>query len=580
MAAQAQDRAEDGTGDPTRPGRLRPRSPQPVALYLFALVLVILLPALIVALVLLNSTNDAQEKVVESLTNATVQAMGQAVDREVSSMVTTLRVLSSDQALEGGELAQFHRRATVALAGTGSYLIGVDAEANQLLNSRVGFGEPLGKSSDAVTAAQAMERGRPTVSGLFFGQVAQTWVYNVWLPLPEGTPVRLLALTQNARDLIPVLQSRELPNGWHAALVDGTNTVISSTTGDEFAIGDTLPMRRDRDNATPGWTEETFRDERVVTAEWRSGLTGWRIVAWASASHVKRPLEESLLQLAAWGVVIALVASLIAFFIGQQLSRSVRGLRLDAQRLGRGEAVFERHYPVAEIDEVSKALVLASRQRQTAERDVRFLMRELAHRSKNQMAVISAMAKQTARGATDVPTYVQALERRIMGLARSTDLLLAHGRAGVSLRELIDLQIAPFRPQEVERVRIEGDDIRINPQGAQILGMALHELAVNATQYGAFADEKGKLTLAWAQDGDQLGMRWREILSRPLRASERAGFGTTVLRAMVGGALGARVERHEHADGVEWTIDIPMTALDPAFAAVRPDEQLETRANQ
>lgn len=576
MAAQAHDRV----GDPAKAKSLRPRRPQPVALYLFALVLVILVPAMIVALVLLNSTNDAQEKVVESLTNATVQAMGQAVDREVSGMVTTLRVLSSDPALEAGRLDEFHRRATVALAGTGSYLIGIDVNANQLLNTRIEFGGPLGQSSDALTAARALERGRPTVSGLFFGQVAQTWVYNVWLPLPETAPVRLLALTQNARDLIPVLQSRELPQGWNAALVDGANTVISSTTGDEFAIGDTLPMRRNLENSASGWTEESFNNERVVTAEWRSGLTGWRIVAWAAAAHVKRPLGESLLQLAAWGIVIALVASLIAFVIAQQLSRSVRGLRLDAQRLGRGEAVFERHYPVVEIDDVSKALVLASRQRQTAERDVRFLMRELAHRSKNQMAVISAMAKQTARGATDVPDYVRSLERRIMGLARSTDLLLAHGRAGVSLRDLIDLQLAPFRPQEAERVRIEGADIRINPQGAQILGMALHELAVNATQYGAFADERGRLTLAWREDEDQLAMRWREVLSSPLQASERAGFGTTVLRSMVGGALGAKVEQHQHADGVEWTIDIPMTALDPAFAAIRPDEEMDDRANQ
>jgi two-component sensor histidine kinase len=576
MAAQAHDRV----GDPVKARTAKPLRPQPVALYLFALMLVILLPALIVALVLLNSTNDAQEKVVEALTNATVQAMGQAVDREVSGMATTLRVLSSDPALQVGSLEQFHQRATTALAGTGSYLIGVDKDANQLLNSRVAFGEPLGKSSDTVTAARALQVNRATISGLFFGKVAQTWVYNVWLPLPEGRPVALIALSQNASDLIPVLQSRELPQGWNAALVDGANTVIASTVSGDLAIGDTLPMRRDADSPAQGWTEESFHEERVVTAEWRSGLTGWRIVAWASAAQVERPLGESLLQLAAWGLVIAIVASLIAVYIAQQLSRSVRGLRLDAQRLGRGEAVFERHYPVAEIDEVSKALVVASRQRQTAERDVRFLMRELAHRSKNQMAVISAMAKQTARGATDVPEYVEALERRIMGLARSTDLLLAHGRAGVSLRELVDLQLAPFRPQEAERVTIAGDDIRINPQGAQILGMALHELAVNATQYGAFADERGRLTLSWVEGDDQVDMRWRETLSGPLKASQRAGFGTTVLRAMVGGALGARVERHEHPDGVEWTIDIPKTALDPSFAAVRPDEQLEERAKQ
>lgn len=575
MAAQAQDRFGEHAET-----RNRKHRPQPVARLLFALVLVILIPALIVSIVLLNSTNEAQEEVVQALTNATVQAMGQSVDREVAGMITTLRVLSSDQALEAGRLEDFHQRAVLALAGTGSYLIGVDTDANQLLNTRVAFGEDVGVTSDAATAARALERNLPSISGLFFGKVAQTWVYNVWLPQPEGRPVRLLALTQNARDLIPVLQSRQLPEGWHAALVDSTNMVIAATTDTELSVGDTLPIRRNLDNSSPNWVEETFEGTDVVTAEWRSGLTGWRVVAWASAADVQRPLGNSLLQLAAWGIVIAFVASLIAFAIAQQLSRAVRGLRLDAQRLGRGEAIYERSYPVAEIDEVNRALVQASRARQTAERDVRFLMRELAHRSKNQMAVISAMAKQTARGATDVPTYVQGLERRIMGLARSTDLLLAHGRAGVSLRELVDLQLSPFLPQESARVSISGKDLRINPQGAQILGMALHELAVNATQYGAFADEAGHLHLGWTENGDRLDVGWREMLSRPLRASERSGFGTTVLRSMVGGALGAEVERQEHGDGVEWRFSIPMSALDPDFAAVRPDEQMEARRGE
>ena len=81
---------------------------QPVAVYLFALVLVILIPALIVSLVLLNRNNRAQEDVVRALTNATVQAMGQSVEREVAGMVTTLRILSSSEELTKGDFAAFH----------------------------------------------------------------------------------------------------------------------------------------------------------------------------------------------------------------------------------------------------------------------------------------------------------------------------------------------------------------------------------------------------------------------------------------------------------------------------------------
>lgn len=490
-------------------------------------------------------------------------------------MATTLRVLSTTSSLQEGNLQVFHQRALVALAGTGSYLIAVDDGLEQLLNTRVAYGTALGPSSDPLTAQRALERGIATTSGLFFGQTAQIYVFNVWLPIADAAPVQLLALTQNAGNLVPSLQSRELPSGWNAALIDLDNRVIAAT-GEGIQIGDILPLRQDRNTGVgEAWLSERLEGEQVITAEWRSGLTGWRIVAWASAAQVQRPLQDSVVQLAAWGLVIALAATAVALLIAQRIGGSVRGLRRDARRLGKGEAVYPRTYPVTEIAEISQAMADASVQRQTAERDVRFLMRELAHRSKNQMAVIGAMAKQTARGATDLPAYVEALERRIMGLARSTDLLLAHGRAGASLHELIEQQLGPFRPVEQGRVRLEGADLRINPQGAQILGMALHELATNAMRFGAFATPEGQLALTWSTDQDNLTMRWRETLGHQLVDTDRSGFGTIVLRTMVGGALGAQVDRTAHEDGVEWLFRIPLAALDPAFAASRPDEELQ-----
>ncbi|SMQ85804.1 Two-component sensor histidine kinase, contains HisKA and HATPase domains [Devosia lucknowensis] len=559
----------------TAPGKsdARVMRGRPIAVYLIALVLAILIPAMAVALVLLNSANDSQQKVLAALTNATVQAMGHAVDREITGMATTLRVLSSSESLELGDLAAFHERALTALAGSGSYLIAVDDQFRQLLNTRVPYGEVLQQTSDIPTAERALERGVATISPIFFGAVAQDYVFNVWLPLSDVEPVRLVTMTQNARNLAPSLQSRQLPAGWHAALVDTNNAVISSTADTALEIGSILPIRQWKADV-PGdaWAQEELNGERVVTAEWRSGYTGWRVIAWAASSQVQKPLQDSVLQLTLWGLFIAVCATAVAFLIAQRISSSVRGLRLDAQRMGRGEAVYPRTYPVTEIAEVSQALAEASEQRQIADRDIRFLMRELAHRSKNQMAVIAAMAKQTARGATDIQTYVVSLERRIMGLARSTDLLLANGRAGVMLAELIEQQIGPFRPPEADRVKVEGPDLRINPQGAQILGMALHELATNATRYGAFAEPTGRLDLTWRMDAENLSMRWREHLGRALVVGERSGFGTIVLRTMVGGALGAQVNRDVHGDGVEWIFEVPLTALDPSFAAVRPDE--------
>jgi two-component sensor histidine kinase len=181
------------------------------------------------------------------------------------------------------------------------------------------------------------------------------------------------------------------------------------------------------------------------------------------------------------------------------------------------------------------------------------------------------MAKQTARGAADVESYVEAFERRIHGLSRSTDLLLTHGRAGVLLNELIDSHIAPFGPPDTARVSLSGPTVRLNAQAAQILGMAAHELSTNAVKYGAFASDVGTLAVRWSIVDDRLDLVWRETVPGGPAPSERIGFGTTVLQNMVARSLGAQVERRCHADGIEWHFVIPLAAIDPARAAAATD---------
>ena len=225
-------------------------------------------------------------------------------------------------------------------------------------------------TSDPDSARRALDDGMPTVSSIFFGQTAQQWVFNVLLPLsaPDGKAM-LLVLTQNAANLTEALQSRQLPEGWHAALVDAANQVIAATPETGLQIGADPADAATGARRTGGeWRREVFDGQAVVTAESLSGLSGWRVVAWATAESVDRPLGESLLWLAAWGIVIAAAAGIVAFVMAQRIGRSVRGLRRDAARLGQGESVAAKSYPVTEIAEVSQALALASEQRQAAER--------------------------------------------------------------------------------------------------------------------------------------------------------------------------------------------------------------------
>lgn len=562
--------AADDIAQTGKPGPPRARS---IALYLFVLALVALAPAFLFSAVLLQRNNEAQERVVETLMVGTARSIVQAVEREITANITTLRVLATTPTLAEGDFRSFHARVKAALEGTGASIYLLDSNFMSIMSTRSEFGARPVASSDPESAKRAIDTGDIVVSDLVYGQLSKRWVINILMPLTlPGMAPMVVGFNRNAGDLAPALLANKLPDGWYVALVDSNGMTIAASpgagkTGDAFPLGDAENLA-----SSAGWTGLRSAGEDQLAVVQRSPLTGWTLVAWAPRELIARPLAEAFWSLFVGGILLAATVILAIYWVSLQIGRSVHGLETDAMLLGAGEPVPVRDYPISEIATVSGALAEASRRRQAAEAEVRFLMRELAHRSKNQMTVIAAMAKQTARHADSVPEFVQSFEKRIFGLARSTDLLLAHGIAGVELRDLLAHQIDAFCPVEGGRVELNGPSLRLNTQAAQILGMAAHELATNAVKYGAFASDSGRLRVSWRIEHDRLVLVWRETVTKMPPRTDRRGFGTTVLEKVVGRSLGATVTPDFHADGVEWTFDVPAAALDPNAFPHEPAE--------
>ncbi|HVW92505.1 MAG TPA: sensor histidine kinase [Devosia sp.] len=524
-------------------------------------------PVMAFSAILLERNNEAQQEIVQTLILATTDAVGQTVDRQIEGTITTLKGLSSAPMASEDDLRALHIRGTYALGGTGSFLILIDSFGRQIFNTRYPYGSPLPPATNLDTISKALDSGQIVISDMTHGGVGDGWTTPILMPVTRpGGERDVLAIAQSADLLGSALLRRQMPEGWSIALVDTGNKVIAAASSPDTPIiqgSDFFIPRIPESEGQRRWQHVTADGHDYVTISSTSADTGWRVVAWAPAAAVERPLSNSLLTLIAGGIVIVAAATIATFLLSREITRAVRGLARDARRLGSGEAVPARSYPITEITEVAGAIAAAARQRQAAETEVRFLMRELAHRSKNQMTVIAAMAKQTARGADSVPEFVASFEKRIFGLARSTDLLLANGVAGVDLEELLTQQIDPFCALDGERVEIGGPPLRLNTQAAQILGMAAHELATNAAKYGAFVGDDGRLRVNWEKKGGVLSFSWREHVAALGQRPERRGFGTTVLESMVGTSLGAEVRRTLHEDGIEWDFEIPLEALDP-----------------
>ena len=539
--------------------------PRSIALYLLALALVALVPAFVFSAVLLQRNNEAQERVVETLITGSARSIMQAVDREVSANISTLKVLAVNRTLQAGDLEGFYNQVKSALNGTNTYVYALNSDFYTMLSTRQDYGAAPVKAADPVSAQKALTTKDVVVSGLVVGPISHNRVFNVLFPVFVGKFAPLvLGVSRDAATLESALLSDKLPDGWRVAMVDAGGLIIADSegagaAGDRFDAFDLRGLE-----TTQGLVNLDASGQLYTAAIRQSTLTGWTLIAWAPSSIISRPLMDTVWSLAVGGLLLAALVVLVIYWVTRQIAGSVRGLEAEAKRLGTGQPVTARDYPISEIATVSAAIGEASARRQQAETEVRFLMRELAHRSKNQMTVIAAMAKQTARGAESVPEFVQNFEKRIFGLARSTDLLLANGVVGVDLKELIVGQLGPFEPEDQSRLLLEGLPVRLNMQAAQILGMAIHELATNAVKYGAFRRENGTLLVTWSRSGEALHLLWRETVTPFTPPSERRGFGTTVLESMVGRSLEATVERIVREDGLDWVFDIPAAAIDPA----------------
>lgn len=214
-----------------------------------------------------------------------------------------------------------------------------------------------------------------------------------------------------------------------------------------------------------------------------------------------------------------------------------------------------------------KALKLANvvvdvTERKKAEENVQLLMREVSHRAKNLLAVVQAIAGQTARSAANLHEFNEAFSRRLLGLAASHDLLVREDWRGAPIAELAREQMAPFAEVGGDRLVVEGPPVGLAATAVQAVGMALHELATNAVKHGAWSAQGGKVQINWEFSPDhQLVLRWIESGGPTVVQPARRGFGHLVAEVMVAKSVDGRVVTDYDPSGLRWTLTLPANVL-------------------
>jgi PAS domain S-box-containing protein len=198
-------------------------------------------------------------------------------------------------------------------------------------------------------------------------------------------------------------------------------------------------------------------------------------------------------------------------------------------------------------------------QRKNAEEKVELVLNELAHRIKNQYAVIIKIAKDTYQQAATAKDFNEAFQARMLGLERSNDLLLRGGGQEVDLRTLILSQVEIFGNSS--RVVLNGPAMAVSANAAQYLAMAFHELSTNALKHGAFSVETGAVEVTWTISQDVPAMFkiiWQERGGPEPKSKSKSGFGKLVLEKLMPAAVEGTAEIAGEPDGIKWTLSAPL----------------------
>lgn len=559
-------------------------APRTLKFHLFAFALILVLPPFLFAIAGVAWFTRTELAANETRIQRMASDISASVDREIIGWLTVLDTLGTSALLEQGDLEAFHDRAKAALRNRDAHVILVDTEFNQLLNTRVPFGTELPKTADQESIEIVIKTGRPYVSDSFVGRVSGERVVNVETPIMENGSVRyVLLITFNVSRIDSIIGNEALPQNWIVAVSDRKGGVIARNPS--LDAEDEAPTIGSVARASEmGVLEVSDPDSMNWVEAYRwSPTTGWRTSVRVLRSTLDEPFWRSLYGLAALAIVAAFSSIVMASVLAARISRSMTKLRFAAGDLAAGRAIEAARQPIVEtnvvidairqaanvISDRTEALRASESQSRAQVEQIRMLMGELAHRNKNILAVLQAIARQILRRSNSLEEFRDAFDARIASLVRSNDLLFGADGAKGRLSELVQAQLSPFVDADGGRVEIVGPDVVLRPEAVQSLGLAFHELATNATKYGALSTPAGKVVVEWhSLDGDGLDLTWREEGGPAVKPPERSGFGQVVIERLTGQNLQGAVDYRFETTGVVWHLKAPrIVASTPAEAA-------------
>ena len=200
-----------------------------------------------------------------------------------------------------------------------------------------------------------------------------------------------------------------------------------------------------------------------------------------------------------------------------------------------------------------------------SERHAQFLLAELQHRVRNTLAIVRSIARRTAECTVSATDMLAHFQGRLDAFSRVQAALTRSANAKIDLASLIQDELVAHAASEGKQVRIEGPKVTLEPNEAERLGLAIHELTTNAVKHGALINGDGRVEIGWKRQsngcGTELVLSWNESgIELDQREIKREGFGMELLRRSLPYDLEGQTKVEFEPTGLRFELRMPLPA--------------------
>ncbi|MGB8547071.1 MAG: PAS domain S-box protein [Xanthobacteraceae bacterium] len=347
------------------------------------------------------------------------------------------------------------------------------------------------------------------------------------LAIKEGRPNRGMEAVAERPDGIKI---PFIP--YPTPLYDSSGTLVGAVN----MLVDITDRKRAEESALRLASIVEFSDDAIVSKDLNGVITSWNRGAQALFGYTARE--------AVGNSVRTLIPPDRQDEESEILARIRRGEHIEhyeTVRRRKDGTLIDISLTVSPVKNAAGEIVGASKiarnisERKRAEEALHLIVDESKHRIRNTLATVQAIATQTLHASDEERL---AFVARLSALGRAHDLLSVENWSRAKIGDVVNQALAPFRDKAYERFVVEGpEDLWTSSNHASLLTMALHELATNASKYGALANNSGQVRLSWelvSQDQEsRLRLCWTESGGPPVTAPSHAGFGSFLMNRVL-----------------------------------------------